>query len=110
MSGCARLGDSITGRTSGEHNGHYPPHGPCGISGTITTGSPNIFVNGKPIVTVGSLTNESDCCDSNRQGTVAAGSGKIFANGKAVARIGDAINPHNGTATIASGSSNVIVN
>lgn len=115
MAKAARKGDSITGTTSGEHGGHYdewgsPIHGPCSISGTISSNcSPNVFINGKAAVFIGSNTTESDCCDSGRTGTVSAGSSSVFVNGKRMARINDSITPHNGTGKISGGSPNVFV-
>ncbi|MNB89372.1 PAAR motif protein [compost metagenome] len=116
MPGVARLGDSIQGTTSGEHGGHYdidgyPLHGSGTITGTIVSGcSTNVFINGKNAAVVGALTNESDNCDSGQTGTISIGSSNVFVNGKALARNGDSITPHNGTAFISSGSSDVFVN
>lgn len=109
MPGVSRLNDSIAGTTSGEHSGHIYPHFPSPISGYISGGcSSNVFVNSSPVATVGSITKEVDACCGSSSGTVAVGSSTVFVNGKGVARIGDALNPHNGTASITGGSSNVI--
>ena len=113
MPGVARLGDSINGTTSGEHNGHYdefgsPIHGPSTIYGEINSNcSSNVFINGKNCAFKGSQTLESDSCDSNQRGSIAVGSSTVFVNGNPIARNGDSINPHNGTASISSGSQNV---
>jgi uncharacterized Zn-binding protein involved in type VI secretion len=107
MGSVARLGDSIQGMTYGEHAGHIPPHDPSSITGSISSNcSPNVFVNGLPLARVGSVTSESDICDSG-SGVVASGSSTVFVNGHPVSRIGDLVNPHNGTAQISSGSPNV---
>lgn len=112
MPGVARLNDSIAGTTSGEHSTHtVSPCPPSAISGFISGGcSPNVYCNGLPVATVGSVTTENDSCCGSAKGTVATGSSKVFVNGKPIARIGDALNPHNGTASITGGSSNVIAN
>lgn len=114
MSGASRFGDLISGMTNGEHGGHYdaegkPIHSASFISGTISGNcSPNVFINGKPVATIGSTTDEYDVC-TNGNGVVSSGSSKVFINGKGCARIGDTVLPHNGTASITGGSSNVII-
>lgn len=110
MPGVARLNDSIEGVTSGEHSTHIlSPCSPSAISGFISGGcSTNVYCNGRPVATVGSITTENDSCCGSAKGTVAAGSSRVFVNGKPIARIGDALNPHNGTASITGGSSSVI--
>lgn len=111
MPGVSRLNDSIAGTTSGEHSGHVYPHPPSPITGYISGGcSSNVFANGSPVATLGSITREEDACCGSSSGTVAVGSSTVFVNGKGVARIGDALNPHNGTANITGGSANVISN
>lgn len=115
MPGVATQGSAIEGTTTGEHHGHYdekgkPIHEAGPISGTIASNcSPNVFVNGKPVAFVGSVTDEQDNCGPGK-GKVANGSGKVFVNGNPIARIGDSIQPHDGNAVITSGSSNVIAN
>ena len=112
MPGVARLNDSIAGTTSGEHSTHtVSPCSPSEISGFISGGcSSNVYCNGLPVATVGAITTEMDSCCGSAKGTVATGSSRVFVNGKPIARIGDALNPHNGTASITGGSSNVIAN
>lgn len=111
MPGVSRLNDSIEGLTSGEHSGHLSPHPPSKITGYISGGcSPDVLVNGVPVATEGSITDEFDeCCGSNN-GVIAVGSSTVFVNNKGVARVGDSLNPHNGTASITGGSQNVISN
>lgn len=114
MPGASRLGDSISGMTSGEHAGHVdelgnPLHPASPISGTISGNcSSTVFINVQPAATVGSTTTESDICDTGN-GVVSTGSSKVFINGKPAARIGDTVIPHNGTASITGGSSSVII-
>lgn len=111
MAQAARLGDSISGTTSGEHSGHSNPScSPTAITGSIRGGcSSNVFINGQPAAMVGSTTTEKDSCCGNSSGSVAQGSGSVFINGKAAARNGDNLNAHNGTAKISSGSGNVMI-
>ena len=110
MAQAARLGDAISGTTSGEHSGHLTPCSPSAISGSISGGcSGNVFINGKPAATVGSTTTEQDSCCGTASGSVASGSGSVFINGKPAARNGDALNAHNGTALVSSGSGNVMI-
>lgn len=110
MPSAARLNDSVTGTTAGEHTGHVPPHSPETFSGEISSGcSGNVFINGRPAATVGSATTERDSCCGASQGAVAAGSGKVFINGRPAARQGDALAAHSGTGAVSSGSPDVII-
>lgn len=110
MPGAARLNDSVTGTTAGEHSGHSPPHSPETFSGEISAGcSGNVFINGRPAATVGSVTTERDGCCGSSQGAVAAGSLTVFINGRPAARIGDALAPHSGSGEISSGSGDVLI-
>lgn len=110
MPEAARLNDSVAGTTAGEHSGHVPPHSPEPFSGEISAGcSSNVFINGRPAATVGSVTTERDGCCGSSQGAVAAGSSTVFINGKPAARNGDAISPHSGSGNISSGSGDVLI-
>lgn len=106
----SRVGDSIYGITSGEHSGHLEPHSPLPITGNITSGSPDVYINSIPAATVGSSTIEYDGCCGSNTGVIAVGSSTVFVNGKPLARVGDALSPHNGTAIVNSGSANVNAN
>lgn len=110
----ARVTDKIEGLTSGEHHGHYPNGSPahpipCKLTGTITNGASNVFINGMPAAFYGSNTDEDDCCGPGN-GIISEGSPNIFVNGKPLARVFDKVNPHNGEANIITGSSNVFAN
>ena len=108
MPGAVRLNDSVSGITAGEHSGHVPPHSPEPFSGEISAGcSGDVFINGRPAATVGSVTTERDGCCGSSQGSVAAGSSMVFINGKPAARNGDALSPHSGSGNISSGSGDV---
>ena len=110
MPGAARLNDSVTGTTAGEHSGHSPPHSPEPFSGEISAGcSSNVFINGRPAATVGSVTTERDGCCGSSQGAGAAGRATVVVTGKPAARNGDALAPHSGTGNISSGSGDVLI-
>lgn len=110
MPGAARLNDGVAGTTAGEHSGHAPPHPPESFSGEISAGcSGNVFINGLPAATVGSVTTERDGCCGSSNGKVAAGSSSVFINGKPAARMGDALAPHSGSGNITSGSGDVLI-
>lgn len=110
MPEAARLNDSVAGTTDGEHSGHVPPHSPEPFTGEISAEcSGDVFINGRPAATVGSVTTERDGCCGSSKGTVAAGSGTVFINGKSAARNGDALSPHSGTGNISSGSGDVLI-
>lgn len=110
MPQAARLNDSIQGTTAGEHTGHPAAHGPLPITGNISGNcSPDVFINGRAAAYIGSITTENDACCGSSQGAVGEGSGSVFINGLPAARLGDALNAHNGTGAISSGSGDVII-
>lgn len=131
MAGVARVGDSISGMTTGDHHFHYEDNcweepiydefgnvigytTVCGdpikvydpavpISGSISSGSSQVLIAGTQVAKIGSSTSESDAYDSG-SGTVSGGSSRVLIRGVGVARSGDSVSPHNGTASISSGS------
>lgn len=109
MKGVARIDDLIEGTTSGEHSGHTDsPHDSLPITGFIHSNcSDNVFANSMKVATVGSITEEHDDCCGVSYGVVSGGSQTVFVNGKPIARVDDSVSPHNGTAFISTGSSNV---
>ncbi len=110
MPEAARLNDSVTGTTAGEHSGHAAPHSPETFGGHISSGcSGDVFINGIPAAVVGSITTETDSCCGSSPGAVAEGSGSVFINGKPAARKGDALAAHSGTGEVAAGSPNVFM-
>lgn len=109
MANIAIQGSLIKGITAGEHSGHLVPHAPCELTGSIVSNCSNfVFIEGVPIAIVGSVTREYDCCCSGDYGVISTGSALIFNEGISVARVGDKITPHNGTASIITGSSFVM--
>jgi uncharacterized Zn-binding protein involved in type VI secretion len=114
MPEAARIDDTIIGNFTSEHNGHYdrwgtPYHNGGSLTGKISVGSSNVFINGKSAATMNSKTEENDVCCGTSYGSVSGGSSTVFVNGKPIARKGDAISAHNGTATINSSSPNVFI-
>jgi uncharacterized Zn-binding protein involved in type VI secretion len=111
MPAVALVGDSVSGVTSGEHGGHNdPPHPPLPISGSISGSAQSKMTLGGILVAVtGSGTAEVDGCDGGGSGATGTGSSKMTVQGKAVNRIGDPVNPHNGTVSISSGHSKMMV-
>jgi uncharacterized Zn-binding protein involved in type VI secretion len=82
------------------HACHFPPSAANG-------GSPDVYVNGKPLMRVGDSYVEH-ACDAGHAGphgrALAEGSATVFINGKPAGRIGDAIDCGGAAQT---GSSNV---
>lgn len=92
MPAVTRLGDTCTGHAD------FPPR-------ESTSGSPNVFVNGKPAHRQGDSwavhCNSVPVCHG---GTLASGSSSVYVNGRQLGRIGDSVSCGS---TVASGSSNV---
>jgi uncharacterized Zn-binding protein involved in type VI secretion len=92
MPAVARLGDAGVVHCSGYN---------------IATGSPNVFVNGRPAARVGDISSvhlmPGSPCPSHTA-PIAVGSGSVFVNGLSLARIGD---PLAGCTVIAQGSPDV---
>ena len=107
----------VSGRGDTVATGHL-----CDTTTTIGVGSPNVFVNGKPVAFRGAAisphsiesqrgvqppgppSNPSTCIPHTT--TVKAGSGTVRVNGVGVARIGDAADD----GSITGGSGNVFAN
>lgn len=64
--------------------------------GLNLTGSPNVFINGKPVVRVG---DQVAVYGTHGTGIMATGSGTVFINGLAVCRVGDT-STNGGTAVL----------
>lgn len=76
MSGIARVGDPVT----------------CGD--VCAQGSPNVFINGMPVVRQNIDHTAGHCYTPTIFPTVAAASAKVFCNGIAVVTMGDQIAQH----------------
>lgn len=94
MPSATRVGDNCTG------------HDDCpGVP--LVSGSPNVFVNGKPVGRIGdSYVTHSCPIHSPHTPQIAAGSSTVFVNGIPVSRIGDGVNCGG---SVAQGSPNVII-
>lgn len=89
--GVTRLGDSCTG-----HGGFKPR--------ACDQGSPNVFVNGKPLHRVGDHWPRHEKGKAGHDAITTGGSSTVFCNGKPVARISDSVGCGS---IIAQGSTNV---
>ena len=96
MPAVTRQGDSCTGHEC------FPPR-------SSTSGSPNVYVNGKPAHRQGDGWNPHTCTHpkvphGTHGGSLSAGSATVYCNGKQLGRIGD---PVSCGSSVASGSPNV---
>ena len=90
MPSVTRLGDMASG------HGCWPEH-------PSIEASPNVFVNGIPVVRVGDAY-QPHTCETTHGGNLAAGSSSVFVNGMAIGRVGD---PVSCGSTVIEGSPNV---
>lgn len=79
------------------------------VNGVIKSGSPNVFVNGKPAARVGDPVTETSVC-TNGTGHIVNGSRTVFVNGKPKARLTDTVDEHTDVdGKVTSSSNNVFV-
>lgn len=108
FSRAARVGDSERGRCDLHiHNhSHSCPHF---RAGSMDSGSPNVFFNGKAAVRLG----DGGSCHCVHSGSfkVSSGSGSVFINGKAAIRIKDdtTCTTCGKSGNIITGSSNIFI-
>jgi len=94
MPGATRLGDKNSG------------HDSC-VPTSLTSGSSNVLINGKPAGRVGDTYSSHGCiAHSSHNDVIASGSGSVFINGLPAARIGDSVSIGG---IVVEGSSNVII-
>lgn len=113
MSAVARKTDPILGVIAGEHMGHPTAHPPTPLTGNITSNcASTVIINNLEAAVVSSKTTETDACcaGANLGGVIIEGSPNVYVEGKPLARVNDTVQPHNGTAHVLNGSSNVFVN
>lgn len=93
MPAVTRLGDNWTG------HGWWPPR-------PSVAGSPNVYVNGIPVVTQGDAFAAHTCpsIPETHGGVLAAGSSTVYVNGKQLGRVTD---PVSCGSSVAQGSPNV---
>jgi len=81
--GYAAVGD----KASCPADSHGTPACPMSTIGPITTGSPNVFVRGRPAARVGDVGVHAACAGSNTF-EITGGDGTVLINGRAAAKIG----------------------
>lgn len=67
---------------------HGSPGDPLPVIGPITTGSPNVFIDGVPAARVGDVGVHSACAGPNTF-EIVEGDSSVLINGRAAARVGD---------------------
>lgn len=94
MPAVTRVGDTNTG------------HDLCPPT-ALSSGSPDVFINGKPAGRVGDPYVAHGCLvHAPHSGTIASGAPHVFINGKAAGRVGD---PVSCGGSVAQGSSDVVI-
>jgi len=102
MPEAARKGDTHKGIC-----GHGEDCCPHGVSGPIVQGSPDTFVNDRPVARIGDEVRHN--CPHCGWGWVAEGSETVFTNERKKARRGDRVVYPGGDGTIVEGSDDVFV-
>lgn len=78
------------------------------VEGPAKQGSPDVFVNGKPVLRVGDPGVHSACCGPNTW-QAKDGSPGVFVNGKRLHRLGDTTEHCGGDGALVEGSPNVFI-
>lgn len=104
MPSAARLNDNAN-CPSDSHGNICCSHN---VTGPATSGSPNVFINGRNALRVGDDGVHSACCGSNTWKCV-QGSSTVFINGLPAVRLGDQTQHCGGTGKIISGSDDVFI-
>ena len=78
---------------------HGCPACPHPTRGPITSGSPNVFVNGRPAARVGDVGYHAACCGPNSF-KITGGTSQVLINGRRAAKIGDSTAHCGGTGQI----------
>jgi uncharacterized Zn-binding protein involved in type VI secretion len=102
MPAAARLGDLA----QVDADAHGCPACPHKAVGPITTGSPDVLVNGKPAARQGDWGAHAVCCGPNLF-QIAKGSPTVYVNGKPFARMNDSTTHCGGSGPIKEGSPDV---
>ena len=74
---------------------HGCPACPHPTTGPVTTGSPNVFVNGKPAARVGDKGVHAACCGQNTF-EIISGDSTVLINGRAAAKRAESVTKHCG--------------
>lgn len=85
MPGVCRVGDKAQCPLD-VHGNPCCPH--PSVSGPATAGSPDVFIEGRPILRMGDAGVHTACCGPNTW-TAVQGSAKVYANNIPVVRMGD---------------------
>jgi uncharacterized Zn-binding protein involved in type VI secretion len=104
MPGQGRLGD----KAAIPADSHGCPGCPHLAMGPAVSGSPNVFINGRPALRVDDTGIHAACCGNN-QWTAETGSQTVFINGMNCHRIGDFTSHCGGKGQLIEGSTDVIV-
>jgi len=99
-----RVGD----RALNPADAHGCPACPHPVVGPALKGSPDVFVNGRPLMRIGDPGAHAACCAANSW-KVARGSRTVRVNGIAPARTGDGTSHCGGSGTVIEGSPNVLI-
>ncbi|WP_245578269.1 PAAR domain-containing protein [Desulfomicrobium escambiense] len=76
------------------------------VSGPAVSGSPDVVINGRPVLRLGDQGKHSTCCGPNTW-TAAMGSEDVLVNGKPLVRLGDTTKHCGGTGRMIEASSDV---
>ena len=79
-----------------------------GVSGPATSGSPDVIVNGRPVVRIGDSGVHRRCCGPNTW-RATGGSSCVLVNGIPAVRLGDSTKHCGGKGTMIEASGDVIV-
>lgn len=95
-----------------EHNGHTEEneHTNIKLVSSFLEGSPNVYVNNKPVLRKGDIGKEfCECYGAEEESIVLEGNEKVLVNSKPIARVGDLVSHHVGeNSKLTLGSSNVL--
>ena len=109
MPSVARIGDPTSAATCPADHADPGYVVLPGVTGTITSGSGNVFANGASVARIGDPLVTTD--GFHPSATIVSGSGTVFVNGASIARLGDnTVGTAGWAAPISSGSGNVIAN
>lgn len=81
---------------------------PHTVHGPALTGSPDVLINGKPVVRMGDSGEHYGCCGANSWIAV-AGSGSVYVNNRPVVRFSDLTQHCGGPGAMVEGCSNLLV-
>ena len=102
MPAVCRIGD----KSQVPADAHGCPACPHPCIGPLVTGSPSVYVNGKPVTRVSDMGVHAACCGPNLY-TAVEGSGTVFVNHLPVHRLGDQDQHCGGMGRMIEGSPNV---